>query len=189
MRGMTTAARAAAQGEVVTRIVAVELDFPGGVVRLNGSPVPVWIGGSEYLGVGALGSISEIEESVDLAAYGLSLQLSGIPRDAMIVSLAEPYQGRRATVWEVLLDGATWQPVSEPLVMFRGRMDQMNATLGAEARVELKLENRLRDWERPRIRRYTSEDQRRLWPTDLGFEFVPATTEKEIIWPSASFRK
>ncbi|EHM01163.1 hypothetical protein HMPREF9946_02238 [Acetobacteraceae bacterium AT-5844] len=185
---MTTAARAAAQGEVVTRVVAVDLDFPSGHVRLNGSPVSVWIGGNEFHGVGQLGGISAVEESVDLAAYGLTLQLSGIPRDAMVASLAEDYQGRAGIAWEVLLDNTSWQPISEPLLMFRGRMDQMNARLGTEAAVEVKLENRLRDWERPRIRRYTSEDQRRIWPTDLGFEFVPATVEKELIWPAKSFR-
>jgi hypothetical protein len=184
---MTSFARSVVQAEVVTRILAVELDFPSAFVRLNGSPVSVWIGGIEFLGVGQLGTVSAVEESVDLAAYGLTLQLSGIPRDAMVTSLAENYQGRAARVWEVPLD-ASWQVVPDPVLIFRGRMDQMNVRLGTEAAVEVKLENRLRDWERPRVRRYTSEDQKRLYPADLGFEFVAAAADKEIIWPSRSFK-
>ncbi|WP_307139895.1 hypothetical protein [Pseudoroseomonas cervicalis] len=167
--------------------MAAYLDFPSAPVRVNGSPATIFIGGHEYLGVGALGSISMAEEGVELQAYGMTLQLSAIPRDAAIASLAEAYQGREAIVWEVLFDAA-WKVIADPITIFRGRMDQMNLALGSTGKVEVKLESRLRDWERPRLRRYTSEDQRREHPADLGFEFVSKTTEKELIWPAKSFR-
>lgn len=187
-RGITTAALLALQGEVVTRTVAAFLDFPSGPVRVNGSASSIVIGGNEFLGVGALGTISVAEEGVELQAYGMTLQLSPVPSDAVIASMTESYQGRPATVWEVLLDPVTSQVVADPLVIFRGRMDQMNIRLGASGAVEVKAQNRLRDWERARLSRYTSEDQRRAHPTDLGFEFVSSTTEKEIVWPAKSFR-
>lgn len=186
-RGLTSAAATAATAEIVTRTVAVDLDFPSGVVRVNGSPVAITIGGHEYLGIGGLGGISTAEESAELQAYGLSVSLTGIPRDAIALAVGEAYQNRRATVWEVLLDRATWQPIADPVVVFRGRMDQMNVRLGEVATVEVRLENRLVDWERPRIRRYTSEDQQVAHPTDRGFEFVSDTAEQEITWPAASF--
>jgi hypothetical protein len=37
------------------------------------------------------------------------------------------------------------------------------------------------------VRRYTAEDQEREFPDDLAFRFVPATAEKEIIWPNRTF--
>lgn len=188
MRGMTTGALAAANAEVVARVLAVDLDFPSAHVRLNSSMTSIVLGGEEFLGVGQMGSITAVEESVELKSYGIQLRLSGIPRDAMLSALTEAYQGRRATVWEVLLNPSTLQPIAEPIVIFRGRMDQMNGTFGREAVVTLSLENRLRDWERPRLSRYTTEDQRRTYPDDLGFAFVSTTTEKEVVWPAKSFR-
>lgn len=186
-RGLTTAAAAAAQSEIVARTVAVDLDFPSGMVRINGSPASIFIGGVEYIGVGGLGGISTAEESAELQAYGITVSLSGIPRDAVALALGQAYQGRRATVWEVLLNRDTWQPIADPVIVFRGRMDQMNVTMGQTATVEVRLENRLVDWERPKIRRYTTEDQRLTAPTDRGFEFVSDTVERDVVWPAGSF--
>lgn len=186
-RRLSPAAAAAAQGEIVARTVAVDLDFSSGVVRVNGSLASIVIAGNEYLGVGSLGGISTAEESAELQAYGMTVSLAGIPRDAIALALTQAYQGRRATVWEVLLDRNTWQPIADPTVIFRGRIDQMNVTMGQTATVEVRLENRLVDWERPRIRRYTSEDQHLAHPTDRGFEFVSDTAEREIVWPAGSF--
>jgi hypothetical protein len=183
-RGLTPASLSATAAEVVDRTTAVELDFPSGMVRFCGAPYPILIDGQEFLGVGALGSISVAEESAELQSYGMTLTLSGIPRGAVALALTQSYQGRRATVWEVPLDPATGAPVASPVVIFRGRMDQMNVELGAEGKVVLKLENRLADWERAKIRRYTNEDQQRAHPGDKGFQYVSATAEKELVWPT-----
>jgi hypothetical protein len=187
-RGLTAAAQTAVAQETVVRSVAVALDFPSGVARWNSSPADITIGGETFLGVGALGTISAAEEGIELRSYGMTVGISGIPRDAIAIALGQAYQGRAATVWEVMLDSTTWLPVADPVVIFRGRMDQMDITLGASAEVSVKLENRLTDWERPKIVRYTDADQRKRDASDGSFRFVPATTEKEIIWPSRSFR-
>lgn len=186
-RGISTAAKAAAADETVVRSLAVELDFPAGFVRWNSSPSDIVINGDAFLGLGALGTISAAEEGIELRSYGMTVGVTGVPRDAVAIALGQAYQGRRGTVWEVILDGTTWLPVSDPFVIFRGRMDQMDITLGSSAEVTVKLENRLTDWERPRIRRYTDAEQRRRDAADGSFRFLAATTEKEIIWPARSF--
>lgn len=186
-RGLTTAATTAVTGEVVTRTTAVEMDFASGMVRLNGSPYTLTIGGETFLGVGMLGQISAAEEGAELRAYGMTVTLSGIPRDMVPIALASNYQGRRATVWEVPLDGATAAAVADPVVVFRGRMDTMEISIGQTATVAVHLENRLADWERPRIRRYTDEDQKAVWPADEGFGFVSTVAEKEIVWPARTY--
>lgn len=186
-RGLTTAAANAVASETPLRTVAVELDFPSGFTRANGSPSDLTLFGNTFIGVGGLGAISVVEESAELRAYDLTLQLSGVPRDAVAVSLTEAYQGRRGTVWEVLLDPATYLPIADPITIFRGRMDQMTVSLGDTATVRVTLLNRLADWERPRVSRYTDEDQKRLHPEDDGFKFLPSTTEKQLIWPARSW--
>ena len=186
-RGLTVAAQTAVAGETVIRSVAVALDFPAGVARWNSSPSDITIGGETFLGVGTLGTISATEEGIELRSYGMTVGITGVPRAAIALALGQAYQGRPGTIWEVVLDSSTWQPVADPLVIFRGRMDQMDITLGSTAEVTVKLENRLTDWERPKIRRYTDADQRKRDPNDGSFRFLPATTEKEIIWPARSF--
>lgn len=188
-RGLTVAAQAAVSAETAVRSIAVALDFPSGVARWNSSPMDITIGGETFFGVGALGTISAAEEGIELRSYGMSVGITGIPRDAVALALGQAYQGRAGTVWEVILDRDTWRPVADPIVIFRGRMDQMDITLGKMAEVSVKLENRLTDWERPKIVRYTDADQRKRDPNDGSFRFLPATTEKEIIWPARSFWK
>jgi hypothetical protein len=185
IRGLGTAALAAVQAEIVACTRAVELLFAGGPVRLNGSTETIVIGGNDYLGVGLLGGITTIAEEADLRNAGISLTLAGVPRDAVSLAFNEQYQGRQATVFEVFLDAAG--AVIEAIVVFRGRMDQMNIRYGEICTVEVTLEDRLTDMDRPNLRRYTDADQQREYPGDRGFEFVPATVEKEIIWPARSF--
>jgi hypothetical protein len=185
-RGLVPAIATAVTQEQVARTVAVELDFPSGIARWNASPFTIAIAGNPFLGVGVLGTISVTEESAELRAYGLTLSLSGIPRDVISLALLQGYQNRRGTVWEVILDPDTHAPQAA-IVIFRGRMDTLDVQLGETATVQVQLENRLADWERPRIRRYTDEDQQQAYPGDTGFRFVPSTTDKEIIWPSREY--
>lgn len=185
-RGLAAGNLTAVTGEVVNRTMAVALDFPSGVVRLNGSTVDVVISGNTFLGIGSLGAIGVIEEGAEARAYGLTVSLSGVPRDSVALALTQEYQGRPATVWELQLD-ANGLPIGTPPVVFRGRMDQMSVTLGEMAAVAIRLENRLADWERARVRRYTDEDQKRFFSTDKGFEFVTATVDKSIVWPASNW--
>lgn len=185
-RGLAAGNLTAVTGEVVTRTMAVALDFPSGMARWNGSTLDIVIGGNTFLGLGALGSIGVIEEGAETRAYGLTVGITGVPRDAVALALTQEYQGRAATIWEVQLD-ANGQPIGTPPLAFRGRMDQMSVTLGDTASVTVRLENRLADWERPRVRRYTDEDQKRLFPTDKGLEYVTATVDKDIVWPASNW--
>lgn len=186
-RGLTTAVSNAVQAETVMRTCAVELDFAEGFVRLCGAPVDIVFGGVIFLGVGQLGGISNVEESTELRSYGLNLTLAGVPRDSVSLAMGSYYQGRSGTVWEVVLDPTTYQPLANPVIVFRGRIDQMIVKLGETATITLSMTNRLADWERPRLRRYTDEDQRRDFPSDDGFRFVPSTAEQEIVWPAKGY--
>ena len=94
-RGLTGTVAAAVAAEQAARTVAIELDFPSGMARWNASPMDIVIDGATFLGVGMLGSISVTEESAELRAYGLTVVLSGIPRDAITLALIQGYQGRR----------------------------------------------------------------------------------------------
>jgi hypothetical protein len=186
-RGLTPAALGAVSAEAARGCLAVELLFPAGAVRFVAAPFDITLGGETFSGVGQLVEISVIEETSELAASGMTVGLSGIPRDLVAVALGQAYQNRRGTVWWVPLDAAEL-PVADPILLFRGRMDTMEIQMGETATVRVRLESRLADWERPNLRRYTHEDQVARHPGDLFFIFVSATTEKELIWPARTFR-
>lgn len=180
-RSISAGMIAASEAPVVRPVIATELDFQSGFVRVNSSPSSIVIEGNEYLGVGSLGKISAVQEGSDQQAYGITLTLSGIPSELISIALGEHYQGRSCRVLLALLD-ENHQVIASPTILWSGRMDTMDIELGESATISVTAESRLVDWERARIRRYTSEDQRAEHPDDKGFEFVPRMQEKELIW-------
>lgn len=157
-------------------------------------PVNLWSGygtityaGTGYLGIGTLGTISPVEETTDLAARGITMQLSGVPTAMIAVALSENYQGKACSVMFGALD-SSGALVSTPITIFSGRMDVMSINDdGQNATIGMTAENKLVDFRRPREVRYTDEEQKNLYSGDKGLEFVNSIQEKEIYWGNAKF--
>lgn len=135
--------------------------------------------GNTYTGAGELLSISELRESSDIAAYGATLTLTGIDNSLISLALDEPYQGRRAIVkFGILSSGVRYAST-----VFVGEMDQMNIIMGPEtSTIELDVESRLVDLQRPRLRRYTDADHKSRYPNDDAFEFVTRIQNESLEW-------
>lgn len=161
-------------------IVKLEFDDDNNVRFWNGRGDLVF-DSETYTGVGDLGRISEIEEGIEQRAFGISLEISGVPTENVSLALSEELQNRRAQVWLGFFDD-NYALIADPVLMFKGRMDTMDIKLGKTATIAITAESRLIDWSRPRIRRYTDADQRERFPGDKGFQFVSDTTDKEIVW-------
>lgn len=186
-RDLTAAAEGASQAGVVRPVMLVELDFPSGFVRVNSTDRTLTLdpGGSpsqaeDFLGVGRLGGVSTVGESSELQASGVKLSLSGIP-PAHIAAAFERAQGRPGRIWLGFLD-ETYRLVVDPVLVFSGLIDDTTIELGSLAKVTLSVENRMIAWERPKVRRYTNEDQQQRFAGDKFFEFVNPTVEKELLW-------
>ncbi len=165
--------------------VLVELDYPTGFVRVNGSDRSVFFdsaggGDEEFFGVGSMGSISLIGESSTLQAQGVELTLSGIP-PANIALAFENARGRVGKVWVGFFD-SDYALVADPIPVFSGLIDNSSMDIGEESTVTIFMESRLINWERIKIRRYTNEDQQQRFPGDKFLEFVNQVVEKEILW-------
>jgi len=188
---ITTAGRGLTN-DMVTEVSASQLS-PILLASLSfATPVHIWsgygtitVGSTAYLGIGTLGSISPIEETTDLAARGISMQLSGVPTAMLAVALTENYQGRECSVLFGALQ-ASGALVSSPVTIFSGRMDVMSINDdGQDATIIMSAENKLVDFRRPREVRYTDQEQKNLFPSDKGLEFVTAIQEKQIYWGNA----
>jgi hypothetical protein len=177
-------AAASATSPVAAPVVLVELDFASG-------PFRAWTGlgqlnwaGKVFEGVGSIGAVGEVEETVELRAVRLTLALSPVPQEVVDIALAErSFRLRSARLWGALLD-AEGAFVAAPFPLWAGLMDTMEVTDGAEPRVALTCESRLVDLERAEVRRYTDADQQAEYPGDRFFEYVPALQEAEIRLPA-----
>ena len=181
MRGMTPAADAALQGSNVPYLVLVEFDFADGAVRLTNAAYDFQWNDFTWTGAGGLGSISPIEEGLDLQMYGCSCTLSGIEAGYVAECLGSGYAGRNATIWIAPLD-ENFQVLQDPIVIFRGQMDTMPLKLGDDASIQITIESKLTSWERPKNRRYNQQDQQSEYPNDMGFEFTAQMVEQKIVW-------
>jgi hypothetical protein len=177
-------AASSATSPVAAPVVLVELDFASG-------PFRAWTGlgqlnwaGKVFEGVGSIGAVGEVEETVELRAVRLTLALSPVPQEVVDIALAErSFRLRPARLWGALLD-AEGAFVADPFPLWAGLMDTMEVTDGAEPRVALTCESRLVDLERAEVRRYTDADQQAEYPGDRFFEYVPALQEAEIRLPA-----
>lgn len=181
----------------------VEMLFDEGAVRFWTGLGDLVLDGITYSGVGNLLEISSVEETADLSARGVSLTLSGISSSLVSLALSSTYQNRACNLsfGAFTSQGAVLKEdgdflllengdniLREPIigasnVVFEGYMDQMNIYEDGEtATIELLVENRLIDLERPRRRRYSQEWQNSVYPNDKGFDYIASLQGKDIPW-------
>jgi hypothetical protein len=191
--------------EAIQPFFAVELFFNTQTLRFWTGLGNLTVGGETYTGTGQLLQISEIGETAQISARGATLTLSGIPSNLISLALNEPYQGRLCKIFFGAIDAnrayltdesgnyilaedssridvSTGDP-NEIVEIFSGYMDQMNIEEGSEtSRIGLSVESKLIDLERPRVFRYTDQNQKSRFPNDKGFEFVEDLQDKRFNW-------
>ena len=193
MRDLGTGLQTAVSADSLAPFFAVKLDFPEGAIRVWSGIGAIEISGEEYLGVGVLGTISAITETTQNAVQGVTLTLTGVPTDMLATTLTARYQGSDCRIFFGALNDfsinantgalATRGVATDPYQIFRGRVDVMNVDQGADsAKITVTVENRLIDFERARVRRYTPEDQAIDFPNDKGFDFVARIQDFELTW-------
>lgn len=181
-RNLSSGMQTAVEADVVRPIVLVQCAFDSGDLNLWNGIGDLTVNSVDYVGAGTLLGISEIAESSELQANGISVTLSGITDPLLAKARDEDYQGRELKVLLGAMDASNGV-ISNPVIVFSGFMDTMVINDSAETgTIVVTVENRLIEFERTRIRRYTAEDQKIDYPNDKGLEFVAEMQEKEIIW-------
>lgn len=183
-RTLTAAMLSELQAGTVRPALLAAIETASGTVRVwSGIGDLVW-GGNTYTGVGDLGGVSAIKETSSLEATGCNFQLSGVPASMVSTALGQIRYGRSAKLWLALLD-ASGAVIADPYAIFSGLTDNATIDETPEApRITIAAESRFIDLDRPRNRRYTTEDQQIDYPADLGFEFVPGLQDAQIIFGS-----
>lgn len=185
-RTLSAAMEAVATSEVVRPILLVQCAFDSGALNLWSGIGDLTVDSVNYVGAGTLLSVGSVKESSDLAANGMIVNLSGVTDPLITKARDEEYQGRELKILLGAMDASN-SVIADPVIIFSGFMDTMTITdAGDSATINVSVENRLIEFQRNRVRRYTAEDQKIDYPTDKGLEFVAEISEKEIVWGSAT---
>lgn len=181
-RDLTAGMIAAATATTVRFAAAIEAQFDSGTGRVwTGTATLSW-GGNSWTGLGDLIGADAIEEATAVSAKGVALTLSGIPSSLITLALDDDYRGKPVIIYILQMNSA-FTSVEYSYQQFAGRMDTMTIEDGGEtATITLQCESNLVDLERPKIRRYTDEEQQQILAGDRGLEFVAALAEKPLYW-------
>ena len=164
-----------------------ELQFPSGTLYLHNSIGTYTWGGQDWLGVGDLGEISQIEEGADISPYKITLSLSGLDATISGAALTEDYYMHPVKVYLGVLD-ADDALLADPTVVWEGAMDQMNVSIGASGGdvISLTAESELARFDRASNLKYTDAQLQSDFSGDLAFEFLADIDGAKIRWGDAT---
>jgi hypothetical protein len=179
-RDLASATITASQQSVIVPVWFVKLEFDSGTMYLSTYDGPLTWGGHTYIGAGAIGGLSAIDEDTELARSTLSMQLRGLPDEIISIVQNEHFQGRTATTYIGYLNQTTRQLVADPSILHRGRMDTATIDEDQTCSVTLTVESRFADWDKAKVHRYNDADQKARFPGDRGMEFVAQAVQGKV---------
>jgi|TARA_A100001391_G_scaffold142588_2_gene100334 hypothetical protein len=168
-----------------TPFYAISIAFSPNKLNLWTGYNDLFFDSETYVGSGNLLLISNIEETSDIKATGMSISLSGLDSNILAEILTEDVQGTSVEVYFGVLTTTDNQTVlvDDPYKVFDGFIDTMTiAESGEESTVRVTVENKLITLEKAKSKRYTDQDQKQLFPTDKGLEFVDDLQDKSLVW-------
>jgi len=187
MRTLSTAAQAALTSRTLPMAVLVEmaLTLP---VNLSSANVDITYAGTTYLGTRGLGMVEAVRDTAAEMPQ-LRFELSGVPSTHIALALAEPVQGKTARIKVALFDPSTYQILVAQQI-WAGYLDVMAIEDGENsAKLSVTAEHAGIDLMRPVTSLYQHDEQQRLAPGDLAFQYVSDQAEMRVVWPAASWGK
>ena len=163
--------------------IGVKIAFPNGTIRLT-NDARSWNYNGNFDAVGSLLQVSSYSESSDLGTQNLNITLSGLDSNIVTNARDNDIQGSEVIAYISFIKGDSLN-TRATFEYFRGTIDNMIYTQDAESiTVQLKCENFLVRFDDRNIRRYTLEDQKQYFSTNLdaGLNFVDNIAEQQLVW-------
>src|SRR5262244_2221571 len=91
----------------------------------------IW-GGNSWTGAGDLIGLSQMQETGEVKAIGLTVSLSGVPPSTLSLCLGSMHTGQVVNVYIGCFDVQTGQLISTPYAFFTGRVDVPTIADGAD---------------------------------------------------------
>jgi len=182
-RGFPANVATALAQQHVAIVTFAKLEFPSGTIYVHNSLGTYTWDSQDWLGVGDLGSISQVEEGIDVSPYAITLTLSGLDSTISGAALTEDYFMRPVTVYMGVLD-ADDALIADPTQIWAGFMDQMNVSLGADGgdAIQLIAESELSRFDVSRNLMYTNAAQQERYSGDLFFSHIHKVQGAKFNW-------
>jgi len=182
-RGFPANVATALAQQHVAIVTFAKLEFPSGTLYVHNSLGTYTWDSQDWLGVGDLGSISQVEEGIDVSPYAITLTLSGLDSTISGAALTEDYFMRPVTVYMGVLD-ADDALIADPTQIWAGFMDQMNVSLGADGgdAIQLIAESELSRFDVSRNLMYTNAAQQERYSGDLFFSHIHKVQGAKFNW-------
>lgn len=159
----------------------VDLAFDSGHVYLHTDLGTITTLGHDWLGVGTLGSIGEIEETDDGSPTATSLTLSGLDQNLLESALTEAYFDRFVTIYLGVRDTVTGALATTPMQIAVRRMDDMQVASGSQAStITLHTESEMISMKRSLVRYFSDSQLQSEHPGALGFRYLASMVNARI---------
>lgn len=189
MRNIHAATATALAQPVVRLAMMARIEFRGGgQFAFNTLLKPITWQGVTYIGAGAIGSISQINETSDSTPGNYSITLSALDATLVAGLNRADYLNHKVTTWLLVLD-ASHDVIGEPVHWWSGLTDKITISMGRSATVDISVRDRRAIWQNPQTQLWTDAAQKRRDPTDNGFKVVASLDGLEIEWPKGARRK
>ena len=138
-----------------------------------------------WLGVGDLGSVSQVEEGQDVSPYSISLTLSGLDANISAAALTQDYYMHPVAIYLGVLNTDDTL-IADPTEIWAGFMDQMDVTVGADGgdAIQMTAESELSRFDKSSNLMYTNAGQQDKHSGDLFFNFLHLIQDAKISWGS-----
>lgn len=188
---LTASQQAALENPVARIAYFVELAFASATTYWCTFNQTVTWNGHDWLGVGTIADISEVEESDGAAARALNFTLN--IADNAILALAigsvEEYRGRSAKMYMCPLD-AGYVMVDTPVLCWTGIMDMVAVGAGESGgQITLKCETAAFGLKRRPALRLNAAQHKKLYPAETGFDYLSDIIANPQLWLSVRFQQ
>lgn len=190
---LSTATAAAFAARSVLMFCAVEIDLPGGALRLLDGPGQVTFGGRTFVAkdpvYGTLGGVEEVTDGVEVEAPEITVTILP-PTMTAAASLASPAaQFAPVTIWVGALDKVTGDVIADPYLLFLGEVDVPTLIGDAESR---QLQYSVTSvfellFETDEGSNLNNSFHQSVWPGELGFEYV-SEVQRQLPWGAETAR-
>jgi len=155
-----------------------EFQFLSATVYVSSLGQTVTWGGHDWLGLGAIGGISPLEENSGTNASALifTLNLAQIEWLTLAIGNTSEYRGRDAKLYFCPLD-EQFRLIDTPQVCWRGTMDTMTSSIEgtrgeSTGKISLKCETSAYGLKRKSSLRINAAQQKQKYPTDTGLDYL-----------------
>ncbi len=187
----TTAQQTALEQPVARTAYFLELFFAAGVFRVCSYGQTFTWGGYDWLGLGAIGRISPVQESAGVASSAMmfTLNIAQTALLGMAMGAVENYRGLPAKLYFCPLD-AGGALIGTPELCWRGIMDTVAAGIeGEEGQITLKCETSAYGLKRTPSQRLNAAQHKLNYPTDTGFDYLTDLIANPTLWLSKKFQQ